>query len=67
VEAFSPDNLPIFAAGQLLGASATGCNRITVTTISPQTQLLPFSMIHGFWAPELNCRKHNLRRLDFIL
>jgi len=53
VEAFSPDNLLIFAAGLLCGTPATGCNRTIVTTISPQTRLLAFSMMGGFWAPEL--------------
>ena len=53
VEPFSPDNLLIFAAGLLCGTPATGCNRTIVTTISPQTQLLAFSMMGGFWAPEL--------------
>ncbi|MFH0784349.1 MAG: aldehyde ferredoxin oxidoreductase N-terminal domain-containing protein [Pseudomonadota bacterium] len=53
VDAFSPDNLLIFAAGLLCGTPATGCNRTIVTTISPQTQLLVFSMMGGFWAPEL--------------
>jgi aldehyde:ferredoxin oxidoreductase len=53
VEAFSPDNLLIFAAGLLCGTPATGCNRTILTTISPQTKLLAFSMMGGFWAPEL--------------
>ena len=53
VEPFSPDNLLIFAAGLLCGTPATGCNRTIVTTISPQTELLAFSMMGGFWAPEL--------------
>jgi benzoyl-CoA reductase subunit BamB len=53
VEAFSPDNLLIFATGLLCGTPATGCNRTIVTTISPQTRLLAFSMMGGFWAPEL--------------
>ena len=53
VEAFSPDNLLIFAAGLLCGTPATGSNRTIVTTISPQTKLLAFSMMGGFWAPEL--------------
>jgi benzoyl-CoA reductase subunit BamB len=53
VEAFSPDNLLIFAAGLLCGTPATGCNRTIVTTISPQTRLMAFSMMGGFWAPEL--------------
>lgn len=53
VEAFSPENLLIFGAGLLCGTPATGCNRTILTTISPQTRLLAFSMMGGFWAPEL--------------
>ncbi len=53
VDAFSPDNLLIFSAGLLCGTPAAGCNRTIVTTISPQTKLLAFSMMGGFWAPEL--------------
>ncbi|MCF8051444.1 MAG: aldehyde dehydrogenase [Desulfobacterales bacterium] len=53
VNPFSPDNLVIFSAGLLCGTPATGCNRTIVTTISPQTELLAFSMMGGFWAPEL--------------
>ncbi len=52
-EPFSPDNLLIFAAGLLCGTPATGCNRTIVSTISPQTGLMAFSMMGGFWAPEL--------------
>ncbi len=53
VEPFSPENLLIFSAGLLCGTPATGCNRTIVTTISPQTRLMAFSMMGGFWAPEL--------------
>jgi benzoyl-CoA reductase subunit BamB len=53
VEPFSPDNLLIFSAGLLCGTPATGCNRTIVTTISPQTRLMAFSMMGGFFAPEL--------------
>jgi len=53
VEPFSPDNLLIFAAGLLCGTPATGCNRTIVSTISPHTRLMAFSMMGGFWAPEL--------------
>jgi benzoyl-CoA reductase subunit BamB len=35
-DAFSPENLLIFAAGLLCGTPATGCNRTIVTTISPR-------------------------------
>ncbi len=52
-EAFSEENLLIFGAGLLCGTPATGCNRTILTTISPQTRLLAFSMMGGFWAPEL--------------
>jgi benzoyl-CoA reductase subunit BamB len=53
VEPFSPDNLLIFSTGLLCGTPATGCNRTIVSTISPQTRLMAFSMMGGFWAPEL--------------
>jgi benzoyl-CoA reductase subunit BamB len=53
VDAFDPENLLIFGAGLLCGTPATGCNRTIVTTISPQTKLMAFSMMGGFWAPEL--------------
>ena len=53
IEAFSPENLLIFGAGLLCGTPAIGCNRTILTTISPQTKLMAFSMMGGFWAPEL--------------
>jgi len=34
IEAFSPENLLIFATGLLCGTPAIGCNRTIVTTIS---------------------------------
>ena len=52
-DAFSPENLLIFGAGLLCGTPATGSNRTIVTTLSPQTKLMAFSMMGGFWAPEL--------------
>jgi benzoyl-CoA reductase subunit BamB len=52
VEPFSPENLLIFSAGLLCGTPAIGCNRTIVSTISPQTKLMAFSMMGGFWAPE---------------
>jgi len=52
-EPFSPDNLLIFGTGLLCGTPATGANRTIVSTISPQTQLMAYSMMGGFWAPEL--------------
>src|SRR3990172_12479111 len=53
IEPFSPANLLIFSTGLLCGTPAIGCNRTIVSTISPQTQLMAFSMMGGFWAPEL--------------
>jgi len=53
VEPFSPDNRLIFSTGLLCGTPAPGANRTIVSTISPQTQLMAYSMMGGFWAPEL--------------
>ncbi len=53
VEPFSPDNLLIFAAGLLCGTPAPGANRTIVSTISPQTRYMAFSMMGGFLAPEI--------------
>ena len=52
-EPFSPDNLLIFSTGLLCGTPAIGANRTIVSTISPQTKLMAYSMMGGFWAPEL--------------
>jgi benzoyl-CoA reductase subunit BamB len=52
-EPFSPDNLLIFSTGLLCGTLAPGANRTIVTTYSPQTLLMGYSMMGGFWAPEL--------------
>jgi benzoyl-CoA reductase subunit BamB len=52
-EPFSPDNLLIFSTGLLGGTTAPGANRTIVSTFSPQTRLLAYSMMGGFWAPEL--------------
>lgn len=53
VEPYSPDNLLIFAAGLLTGTPAPGANRTIVSSFSPQTKLMAYSMMGGFWAPEL--------------
>ena len=50
---FSEENLLIFGTGLLCGTPAIGCNRTIVSTFSPQTELMAFSMMGGFWAPEL--------------
>jgi len=53
IEPFSPDNLLIFSTGLLCGTPAPGANRTMVTAYSPQTLLMGYSMMGGFWAPEL--------------
>jgi benzoyl-CoA reductase subunit BamB len=53
VEPFSPDNLLIFGTGLLTGTPAPGANRTIISTISPQTGLMAYSMMGGFFAPEL--------------
>ena len=53
VEPFSPDNLLIFSSGLLCGTPAPGANRTVISSFSPQTLLMAFSMMGGFWAPEL--------------
>src|SRR4030042_1496674 len=50
---FDPDNLLIFSAGLLAGTPAPGANRTVVSTFSPQTLLMAYSIMGGFWAPEL--------------
>jgi benzoyl-CoA reductase subunit BamB len=53
VEPFSADNLLVFGTGLLVGTPGPGCNRTVVSAISPQTRLFGFSMMGGFWGPEL--------------
>src|SRR4030042_4711632 len=52
-EPFSPNNLLIFSTGLLCGTPAPGANRTILTTYSPQTLLMGYSMMGGFLAPEL--------------
>jgi len=53
VEHFDPENLLIFGTGLLVGTPAPSCNRTIVSSISPQTRLFGFSMMGGFFGPEL--------------
>jgi len=53
VAPFSNHNLLIFGAGLLTGTLAPGANRTVLVTRSPQTDLLTYSLMGGFWAPEL--------------
>jgi benzoyl-CoA reductase subunit BamB len=53
VDAFSSDNLLIFAAGLLCGTPATAANHTIVAGISPVSDLFGFSVMGSFFAPEL--------------
>jgi aldehyde:ferredoxin oxidoreductase len=53
IGAFSADNPLIFGAGLLTGTLAPGANRTAIVTKSPQTKLLTFSNLGGYWGPEL--------------
>jgi benzoyl-CoA reductase subunit BamB len=53
VEPFSPDNLLVFGTGLLAGTPAPSCNRTIVSAISPQTKLFAYSIMGGFFGPEL--------------
>jgi benzoyl-CoA reductase subunit BamB len=53
VEPYAPENLLVFGTGLLAGTPAPGSNRTIVSCISPQTRLLAFSMMGGFFGPEL--------------
>lgn len=52
-EAFDPENLLVFSNGLLCGTPAFSANRTLVSFISPQTHLLAYPMMGGFWAAEL--------------
>ena len=49
---FSEKNVIIFSPGMLDGSMVTGANRTIIASISPQTKLIGFSMMGGFWGPE---------------
>ncbi len=50
---FDPENLLIFSTGLLNGTPAFSANRTVVTFISPQSELLAYPMMGGFWSAEL--------------
>jgi benzoyl-CoA reductase subunit BamB len=50
---FDAENLLVFGTGLLVGTPAPSCNRTVVSSISPQTGLFGFSMMGGFFGPEL--------------
>jgi benzoyl-CoA reductase subunit BamB len=53
VKPFDPENMLIFSTGLLCGTPAPGANRTIVSAYSPQTELFGYSMMGGFFAPEL--------------
>jgi aldehyde:ferredoxin oxidoreductase len=50
---FDPENLLIFSSGLLCGTPAFSANRTLVSFVSPQTGLLAYPMMGGFWSAEL--------------
>jgi aldehyde:ferredoxin oxidoreductase len=50
---FDDENLVIFSSGLLCGTPVFSCNRTVVTFISPESELLAYPMMGGFWAAEL--------------
>lgn len=50
---FDPENLLIFSNGLLCGTPAFSANRTLISFVSPQTDLLAYPMMGGFWAAEL--------------
>jgi len=50
---FDPENLLIFSTGLFNGTPAFSANRTVVTFISPQSELLAYPLMGGFWSPEL--------------
>jgi aldehyde:ferredoxin oxidoreductase len=53
VKPFDDENLLIFSTGLLNGTPAYSANRTVVTFISPQSELLAYPMMGGFWSAEL--------------
>jgi aldehyde:ferredoxin oxidoreductase len=50
---FDPENLLIFSTGLFNGTPAYSANRTVVTFVSPQSELLAYPMMGGFWSAEL--------------
>ena len=53
VKPFDPGNLLIFSTGLFNGTPAFSANRTVVTFVSPQSNLLAYPMMGGFWSAEL--------------
>ncbi|MCB2185606.1 MAG: aldehyde dehydrogenase [Deltaproteobacteria bacterium] len=53
VKPFDKENLMIFSSGLLNATPAFSANRTVVTFVSPQSELLAYPMMGGFWSAEL--------------
>jgi len=53
VQPFDPENLLIFSSGLFNATPAFSANRTVVTFVSPQSNLLAYPMMGGFWSAEL--------------
>ncbi|MFA5616661.1 MAG: aldehyde ferredoxin oxidoreductase N-terminal domain-containing protein, partial [Syntrophorhabdaceae bacterium] len=53
VQAFDDENMLIFSSGILNATPAFSANRSVVTFMSPQSGLLAYPMMGGFWSAEL--------------
>ena len=53
VQAFDDENLLIFSSGLFNATPAFSANRTVVTFMSPQSGLLAYPMMGGFWSAEL--------------
>ncbi|MCB2226107.1 MAG: hypothetical protein KQH53_05455 [Desulfarculaceae bacterium] len=50
---FDPENLLIFSSGLLNATPAFSANRTVISFVSPQSELLAYPMMGGFWSAEL--------------
>jgi len=50
---FDDENLLIFSTGLLNGTPAYSANRTVISFVSPQSELLAYPMMGGFWSAEL--------------
>ncbi len=53
IDPFAPEIPLTFGPGLLCGTPAPGANRTIISAYSPQTLFMGYSMMGGFWAPEL--------------
>ena len=53
IQPLSPNNVIIFGPGLLTGTLAPGASHTIVTSISPQTHLMAYSIMGNAWGPEL--------------